>query len=226
MLTYLLPVPKIINQSNTTIKLHKEMIKVITDLKDVNWSAYWTLFLTKFVHALAISIYFYNYSIILRENFKISQKMIGYTIAFQSCIGTISGLFTGKINEKFYKEDTTHSKKYFYGFIIMTFAFFLLCFSTNYVSFVIAVIPLAVSNSFLRIIETQILLAKTKNDKGSLAGTSNSLNSLARLISPIFSGYISDILGENSVLYLSTILSGIGTIIAGYIRSNIKIKTS
>lgn len=206
----------------TEEKLHKEIIKVITDLTEVNWRSYWSLFTTKYFHAQAVSIYFYNYSTVLREQYEISQKVIGYTIAFQSCVGTISSFLTGWINKTFYKNDITHSKKYFYGFIIMTVAFALLCTTNNMYSFLICLIPLAISNSFLRIVETEILLAKSENERGSLVGTSNSLSSLARLAAPLCSGLLGDILGQGSVMYLSVILSFFGMIVAGFISTKRK----
>lgn len=203
--------------ASESVKMDKEVLKVMNDLKKVQWHKYWSIFATKFIHALAITVYFFNCSILLKENYGITQKSIGYTIAFQSCVATIAGFFTGWINKTFYKNDQTHNFKYFCGFVVMTLSFASLCAASNLYYFIIGLIPLAISNSFLRIVETEILLAKSENEKGSLVGTSNSLASLARLTAPLSSGIINDVWGKESVMYYAALLSLSGTIVAGFI---------
>lgn len=225
VLTNILPTPKIQHETKNN-KIQKEVLRVLTDLKAVNWKNYWTLFTSKLFHQVAITIFFFNYGMMLRETYGVSQKLIGYTIAFQSLLGTLAGFLSGTISKKFYKNDATHTKKYFYSFLIVTFAFLLICLSNSLYTFLISLIPLAIANSLLRITETEILLAKSKNEKGSLVGTSNSISSVSRLVGPIISGSFSDILGQNSVMYLSFILASAGASIAGITHNRTKQKVS
>lgn len=161
------------------------------ELTSLDWKNYWDVFLLRFLYGLSISIFFSNQSLFMEEKFNVTKVVIGYTISFLSGIGVIAGFLVRK-------GDNVNLINYSYLFFTLT--LFCLNFATNVYVYVILLMPLAATSTFLRISTTELILLKSKNldQKGSLSGVSNSLMSISRFISPLTIGLSNNlILNQN-----------------------------
>lgn len=173
----------------------------------------------RFLFALSTSIYHSNQSIYLKEKFGLPQKHIGYIISFYNTLGTASGLLMGFITKTFYCYDINCHKRLLHFFSVLTFCNVWLCFATNIWVYVMILIPQSVASMVIRIVSMEFILSKPHSQaKGSISGATNSVMSIARFISPIPSGIIADVFGENYVLLSAFVPTFVGVALCWRIR--------
>lgn len=91
--------------------------------------------------------------------------------------------------------------------------------------FYVTLVPFSVSITILRIVTMELMISKSKNDeKGSLAGASNSVMSVARFVTPLTSGIIGDVFGESAVMLLAFVLSTCGSGLCVYLMRRNRLK--
>lgn len=179
----------------------EELLKAVLNLKEIDWSTYWDAFLLRFLFALSVSVYLSNQSVYLKERYELSQKTIGYIISFYSALGTTSGFLMGVITKTFYENDVNCHKRLLHFFAVLTVCYFLLYFSPNIGVYVAILIPQGVASMIIRIVSMEFMLSKPHSKaKGSISGATNSVMSVARFISPVASGVIADLFGEQYVI--------------------------
>lgn len=190
-----------------------ELKKSVLDLTEINWSYLWDAFLLRFLFALSTSIFFHNQSLYLKENYDLSQLYIGYSISFLSIIGSLSAFFFGAITKTFYSNDTDYLTRLFHFFTLYSISFLGLYFSPNFLTFVIVLIPFAVSNSLLRVLSMELMLNRSSNEtRGLISGASNSVMSVARFVSPVMTGVVADSFGLGFTIALASVPSFIGVL--------------
>lgn len=173
---------------------------------------------------MSAGLYHSNYNLKIQERFDITPKISGYTIAFQSFVGVITGLFVAKINDKLYNSDVDYKKRNMHGYILMVVGYLGIYFASSLRVFLLWTVVLKTSHMFLRIILTDMLMRKCPpSQTGSVAGTSNSVSNLARLVTPVVAGVFEDTWGTNSANFLAALVASIGIFIAlGISRSHPK----
>nr|XP_023026463.1 major facilitator superfamily domain-containing protein 9-like isoform X1 [Leptinotarsa decemlineata] len=200
----------------------KEFGKTVKELVDCDWQEHWDTFLLKFLMGLTMGCYFTNQAIYLRETYQMSQKHIGYMISFFSMIGMISGFCINKINS-LYKADSIFTRLC-HNFAIMTFSFFGVYLSPNLFVFLLLLLPLAFSATALRVGSMELMFSKSeKLHRGSLSGTSNSIMSVARFLTPLVTGFTSDILSEQSVMLVAVFPASLGLLLSWLMKRKHKI---
>ncbi|CAG5108807.1 Similar to MFSD9: Major facilitator superfamily domain-containing protein 9 (Homo sapiens) [Cotesia congregata] len=204
--------------------LRQEITEAIRSLADVNWRLFGQVFALKFILDMSAGLYHSNYNLKIQERFGITPKISGYTIAFQSFVGVITGLFVAKINDKLYNSDVDYKKRNMHGYILMVVGYLGIYFASSLRVFLLWTVILKTSHMFLRIILTDMLMRKCPpSQTGSVAGTSNSVSNLARLITPVVAGVFEDTWGTNSANFLAALVASIGIFIAlGISRSHPK----
>ncbi|XP_067010305.2 major facilitator superfamily domain-containing protein 9 isoform X2 [Anabrus simplex] len=205
-----------------------EVKKTARLLLEVDWSVYWDVFALKFLLGFSQAFFYTNYSLAIQEKFQVSPKWIGYTISFQGMIGAFSGFLVGWFN-KFYQMDSTFTLRSLHGFLLLVLAYCAVSSAPTLGVFVLSLVPLSVSSSFLRIIGLECVLQRTPLDKrGSVVGSSNSISSIARLVAPLCSGAIHDVAGYFGVSLVSILTASSGAALAGFLRlsENRKAKVS
>ncbi|KRT81506.1 membrane transporter, partial [Oryctes borbonicus] len=181
--------------------MHKEFLRALRELMKINWKIYWDTFLMRFMFGVSVSIVHTSQSVYLKETYNLSQVYIGYTISFLSIVGVICGLSMGKITAMFYKDDHNCLRRIYHSFCAMAACCFGFYFAPNIYIYYTVLIPFSISSTILRIVTMELMISKSKDDeKGSLSGASNSVMSIARFITPLSSGIVGDIFGENAVM--------------------------
>ncbi|CAH0559623.1 unnamed protein product [Brassicogethes aeneus] len=199
-----------------------EFKKSLRELIEVDWKAHWVSFLLRFLFGLCSSAYFSNQVLYLKEKHGLSQKHIGYTISIYSSIGMIVALYLEKINS-FYKNDRTGYQQLFHFFAIFALSFYFIYVSPNLFTYMLCLIPLAISSIVIRVISMDLLMKESNGVKrGSLSGASNSIMSIARFVSPLFSGIMVDFFGQ-SVILMSVLPATLGMGLSWYFNLKRKI---
>ncbi|XP_034943816.1 major facilitator superfamily domain-containing protein 9-like [Chelonus insularis] len=196
------------------------IIDAIKNLMNIKWLMFGEIFLLKFMLDMSTGIYHSNYNLKIQEKFDLSPKLSGYTIAFQSLVGVLTGIFVEDINNKLYKNDENYCKRNLHGFLFMSIAYLGIYFASHLSVFLFWTVILKTSHMFLRIILTDMLMRKCPtNHTGSVTGTANSVSNLARLVTPLLAGLVEDMWEKNSTNFLAAVISTIGVGISFSIKS-------
>lgn len=196
-------------------KLYHEFNKSITEMIEIDWSAFWDIFFLRFIFGFAVTMYFSQQSLYLKEQFDLSQRYVGYTISFFSGTGMASAFLLHYINNIFYKNDETCLKRLNHFFFLMTLSIICLCLSPKIELFLLFSIPFSISCTVLRIVSMELMLKRAaKTHRGSLSGTSNSIMSIARFVTPVSSGLITDKLGGHAAMIFAAVPPLVGTIVS------------
>lgn len=193
--------------------------KSIKELKDINWYLYWDAFLLKGLVGFSMSVFYSNYSPLLKIYYNLSPKWIGYTISFQGVIGSFCSFFINYLNNTFYISDKNYTKRnlHCFGALTLTFIAFLIC--THWYLFVVLLIPLATANAILRLVTLEMIVRKSsEKHRGSLIGAANSVRSISGIVGPFVSGSLADLIGVKYVIIVSLVSASIGLVIANNYR--------
>ncbi|KAK5649995.1 hypothetical protein RI129_001024 [Pyrocoelia pectoralis] len=196
--------------------LKREVKKIFSDLGSINWKEFWQLFFLRFVVSFAITVVFANQIPYIQTVHGLSQKAVGYYVAYFGILGTISVILIGWIKKVFYsnKENETSSKLQLHLFIMYTLGLLGMYAAPTFEGLLVATLPIAFSSSGLMIITMEAIVEKsTDSDRGVLTGASESVMGIGRCFAPLVSGIIADILHERLVIVAPIIASISGVIL-------------
>lgn len=212
---YYIPETDVSKRSKTISTNNQLQFKLIfKDLSSIEWKCFWDIFLLKFLFTISMFVFYSNYSLLLEEKFNLSRKYIGYTISFKGVIAVMVGVLVGRLKQ-LYSQNTSQQKIILHGFIGLTVSFLLLVVVPNFVVYIIFIVPLTLCSSLLRIVTTEALFENAVAEyRGSVIGASNSVSSMARLLSPLLSGLMLDRYGPDCVPFTSSVFAGIAAILS------------
>ncbi|XP_077288115.1 major facilitator superfamily domain-containing protein 9-like [Arctopsyche grandis] len=203
--------------------INNSWAKSIKELKDIDWYTYWDAFLLKGLVGFSMSIFHSNYSPLLKINYNLSPKWIGYTISFQGVVGSCCSFFIDYLNNKFYKNDKNYTQRNLHCFAALTCTFAIMIICNQWYLFVLLLIPIATANAILRLITLEMIVRKSsEKHRGSLIGAANSVRSISGIIGPFVAGSLADLVGVRYVLIVSLVSASIGFAIARSYRKSDK----
>lgn len=180
-------------------------------LAHVDWSMYWDIFTLKFLLSVSQTMFVSNYFINIQETFDVSPRWAAYTISLQGLIAASVGLLTGWVDRNLYKNDTSFKQRNLHGFTAMAVSYTGLLLAPTLSIFMLWIIPLTSCSALLRIAGIDMVLTRCHpTQRGSLVGATNSIASIARLISPLLAGVMGDLYGTRSTMLLSVLMSVLG----------------
>ncbi|XP_063906039.1 major facilitator superfamily domain-containing protein 9-like [Zophobas morio] len=196
-------------------RFRTEFTKSVTDMTDINWTSLWEVFFLRFIFGFAVTMYFSQQATYLREQFNLSQRHVGYTISYFSATGMASAFLLDSITGSFYKDDTSCLRRLTHCFLLMTLSLVSLYLAPNIQLFLVVLIPFSLSCTILRIVSMELMLKKATGDhRGSLSGTSNSIMSIARFVTPVTSGLVTDTFGGHVAMLFAAVPPLIGTVVS------------
>uniref|UniRef100_A0A6P7GW81 Major facilitator superfamily domain-containing protein 9-like n=1 Tax=Diabrotica virgifera virgifera TaxID=50390 RepID=A0A6P7GW81_DIAVI len=194
-----------------------EFKKSVNEIVSIDWKVHWDTFLLKFLLGLTITVYFSNQAIYLRETFQMSQKHVGYMISLFSTIGMISGLCLKKVDSFLKNVDVYTKMGVWFG--VLALCFIAMYLSPNFIVFMFFLAPLSLAATAMRVASMELMFKKTEAlHRGSLSGASNSVMSVARFMTPLFTGISSDIFSEKSVMLIAVVPASIGVFVSLYTK--------
>jgi len=163
--------------------------RFIGAMQQVHWTNVADIFFIRFLASLSMIIFRSSFNLILEYRFSTSPKTNGYIMSYNAILGVISGFSVRLITGLFSSTESMHR------FFSVTLVFSLVSLSVapdiSYI--VIALIPLCLSTSVLRVASSTLLYKKGgESEKGFLTGLSDSFMSMARMVGPTIGGIAQD----------------------------------
>ncbi|KAK3098875.1 hypothetical protein FSP39_023907 [Pinctada imbricata] len=150
-----------------------------------NWSSMWDLFLIKFCLGFSVILFRSNFSLLMKTRFDVSPSMLGYFISYSGIVSAVCGIFVGWLS-KYYKND---AKLVYHMAILQFFTLLFLSSISSLWIFFLVLTPLSFITTVLRVAATSLTVQRGSGKEiGALLGLSQSVMSLARMLSPFISG--------------------------------------
>ena len=163
--------------------------KFIGAMQQVHWMNVVDIFFVRFLASLSMVIFRSSFNLILEYRLSTSPKTNGYIMSYNAVLGVISG-FSVRIISGFF--GSTESMHRFFS-VTLVFALASLSVAPDITYIVVALIPLCLSTSVLRVASSALLYRKGgEAEKGLLTGLSDSFMSMARMIGPTVGGIAQD----------------------------------
>lgn len=165
------------------------LAKVIGAIQQVHWINVADIFFIRFLASLSMIIFRSSFNLILEYRLATSPKTNGYLMSYNAILGVISG-FSVRFLTGFFR--STESMHRFFS-VTLVFALASLSVAPDITYIVIALIPLCLSTSVLRVASSTLLYKKGgEAEKGLLTGLSDSIMSMARMVGPTVGGVAQD----------------------------------
>lgn len=143
------------------------------------------IFAVRFVMGFALLIYHSNFSLFLEKKFDSSPKMTGWIISFSTLMGVLASFLVGKVASMY----SSLPGLLFHACILQTLTLVAMTFAPSVSLFLVGISCISVSNSVLRVCITDMSILRCKGeDTGALLGMSQSVMSMARMVSPFIAG--------------------------------------
>lgn len=181
--------------------------QLLHSFRTFDWKNLWDLFLIKFCLGFSILLYRSNFSLTMREKFQMSPSNMGYIISYSGTVSAFSGFLVGRIS-KLFRSDAQ---------IVLFMGVFQVCtllslsFVNNIELYILCLTPLSLISTMLRVSATSLTIQRCGGKNvGGIMGMSQSVMSLARMLSPFISGLIMEV-------------SNSGTAVAGSLVSSVAV---
>ena len=165
------------------------LVEFVTAIRQVPWGNVADIFVVRFLASLSMIIFRSSFNLILEYRHATSPKTNGYIMSYNAILGVLSGFSVRWISGCFKSPESMHR------FFSATLVFALACLSIapDITYIFIALIPLCVSTSVLRVASSTLMYKKGgEAEKGLLTGLSDSFMSMARMIGPTVGGIAQD----------------------------------
>ncbi|XP_023716956.1 major facilitator superfamily domain-containing protein 9 isoform X3 [Cryptotermes secundus] len=198
-------------------RVSEEILQSVTDLLCINWTFYWDVFALKFLFDFTQTVHLMNFAPVLRDVYNTAPRWIGYTVALQGMVGTMSSFLIEWISI-FYKYDTNYTQRGLHGFGLFALSFLCLSLAPNWTYMFIFLLPLSMSMSLLKSATAEMMRQRTVLDKKMpITGLGQSVFSAARLFAPVCTGLIYDMYGFQGTSVLKIVAAGIATALSYFI---------
>ncbi|KAK7107790.1 major facilitator superfamily domain-containing protein 9-like [Littorina saxatilis] len=162
----------------------------LASLHAVDWPDLWDLFLIKFLAGFSVLLFRSNYTQVLRQKFDASPKTLGYMMSYSGLVAALCGLCVGKFTSLY----SSTAKVFFHMLILQACTLFCLTVAPSMTCVLIATAPLSFVTATQRVVATDLTLKRGgKQSRGGLMGLSQSVMSLARMLSPFLAGLAQEV---------------------------------
>ena len=163
--------------------------RFIGAMQQVHWTNVADIFFIRFLASLSMIIFRSSFNLILEYRFSTSPKTNGYIMSYNAILGVISGFSVRLITGLFSSTESMH--RFFSVTLVLSLVSLSVAPDISYI--VIALAPLCLSTSVLRVASSTLLYKKGgETEKGFLTGLSDSFMSMARMVGPTIGGIAQD----------------------------------
>uniref|UniRef100_UPI0037E98BC9 major facilitator superfamily domain-containing protein 9 n=1 Tax=Semicossyphus pulcher TaxID=241346 RepID=UPI0037E98BC9 len=164
----------------------KQLSSVGSKIRLVASSDMWDLFLVRLLMAIAIMLYYSNFSLAMEERFSLKPKVTGYLISYSSTLGALAGFLVGPVTQLYGKNMPAlllHST-IFTGTLI-----FLYAAAPTVWQVLLTSTFFAISTCIGRTCITDLELQRGGvQASGTLIGAGQSVTAVGRILAPLLSG--------------------------------------
>ena len=202
---YLLPPSKPSRTDSSTIereestaslqKLASEEISfsppnLLRSFRAVDLPDLWDLFLIKFLSGFSILLFRSNFTLVLKQKFDTSPRALGYMMSYNGMVATLFGFCVGRFTRLY-----SSTAKVFLHMLLLQGLTLVSLAAAPSLSFVyLALAPLSFVTATQRVVATDLTMKRGgKHGRGGLMGLSQSIMSLARMLSPFLAGVAQEV---------------------------------
>lgn len=159
-------------------------------LQTIEWQTLWDLFLIKFCLGFSVLVFRSNFSLMAIEKFDTSPSINGYLISYSGIVSAVCGFFVGWISNQY----RNNGRLLCHMSIIQTLSLFGLATVPSLWMLIVCLTPLSFVTTVSRVAATSLTIQRGgKEEVGVLLGLSQSVMSLARMLSPMLAGLTQEI---------------------------------
>ncbi|XP_074551163.1 major facilitator superfamily domain-containing protein 9 [Halichoeres trimaculatus] len=163
----------------------QQLSSVCSKIHTVAYSDMWDLFLVRLLMAVAIMLYYSNFSLAMEERFSLRPKVTGYLISYSSTLGALAGFLVGPVTKLYGNMPTLllHST------VLTTSLIFLYASAPSVWQVVLTSTFFAISTTIGRTCVTDLELRRGGvHASGTLIGAGQSVTAVGRVLAPLLSG--------------------------------------
>ncbi|CAG05799.1 unnamed protein product, partial [Tetraodon nigroviridis] len=164
----------------------RQLSSVGSKIHTVASSDMWDLFLVRLLMAIAIMLYYSNFSLAMEERFSLKPKVTGYLISYSSTLGALSGFLVGPVTQLYGNNMPTlllHSTVLTCSLIFMYAA------AASVWQVLLTSTFFSISTNIGRTCVTDLELQRGGlQASGTLIGAGQSVTSVGRIVAPLLSG--------------------------------------
>ncbi|XP_055005273.1 major facilitator superfamily domain-containing protein 9 isoform X2 [Boleophthalmus pectinirostris] len=151
----------------------------------------WDLFLVRLLMAIAIMLYYSNFSLAMEERFSLKPKMTGYLISYSSLLGALSGFLVGPVTKLY--GNNMHALL-LHSTVLTCTLIFLYATAPSVWQVLLTSTFFAISTSIGRTCITDLELQRGGvQSSGTLIGAGQSVTAVGRVLAPLLSGLTQEV---------------------------------
>ncbi|XP_030614104.1 major facilitator superfamily domain-containing protein 9 [Archocentrus centrarchus] len=164
----------------------KQLSSVGSKIHLVASSDMWDLFLVRLLMAIAIMLYYSNFSLAMEERFSLKPKMTGYLISYSSTLGALAGFLVGPVTQ-LYKNNMP--ALLLHSTVLTCSLIFLYAAAPSVWQVLLTSTFFAISTTIGRTCITDLELQRGgAQASGTLIGAGQSVTAVGRVLAPLLSG--------------------------------------
>ncbi|KAK2839977.1 hypothetical protein Q5P01_013717 [Channa striata] len=164
----------------------RQLSSVGSKIHMVASSDMWDLFLVRLLMAIAIMLYYSNFSLAMEERFSLKPKMTGYLISYSSTLGALAGFLVGPVTQ-LYRNNMP--ALLLHSTVLTCLLIFLYAAAPSVWQVLLTSTFFAISTTIGRTCVTDLELQRGGvQASGTLIGAGQSVTAVGRVLAPLLSG--------------------------------------
>lgn len=164
----------------------RQLSSMVVRIRHVASSDMWDVFLVRLLMAVAIMLYYSNFSLAMEERFQLKPKVTGYLISYSSMLGALAGCLVGPVTQ-LYGQDM--SALLLHSTVLTGTLIFLYATAPSVWQVLLTSTFFAISTTIGRTCITDLELRRGgAQASGTLIGAGQSVTAVGRVLAPLLSG--------------------------------------
>lgn len=164
----------------------RQLSSVGSKIHTVASSDMWDLFLVRLLMAIAIMLYYSNFSLAMEERFSLKPKVTGYLISYSSTLGALAGFLVGPVTQLY---GNNMPALLLHSTVLTCSLIFLYAAAPNVWQVLLSSTFFAISTTIGRTCITDLELQRGGvQASGTLIGAGQSVTAVGRVLAPLLSG--------------------------------------
>ncbi|XP_031150172.1 major facilitator superfamily domain-containing protein 9 [Sander lucioperca] len=164
----------------------RQLSSVGSKIHMVASSDMWDLFLVRLLMAIAIMLYYSNFSLAMEERFSLKPKVTGYLISYSSTLGALAGFLVGPVTQLY--GNNMHALL-LHSTVLTSLLIFLYAAAPSVSQVLLTSTFFAISTTIGRTCITDLELQRGGvQASGTLIGAGQSVTAVGRVLAPLLSG--------------------------------------
>lgn len=169
----------------------RQLSSVVLRIRAVASSDMWDVFLVRLLMAVAIMLYYSNFSLAMEERFALKPKVTGYLISYSSTLGALAGCLVGPVTQ-LYRNDM--SSLLLHSTLLTCSLIFLYATAASVWQVLLTSTFFAISTTIGRTCITDLELRRGGTQaSGTLIGAGQSVTAVGRVLAPLLSGLAQEV---------------------------------